>query len=167
MCCDCFLSCPGPAVRGSCVWPSVLSCRLLVGGVNDWEHLVSLEHLRNGCLSHSSLSVHRSPFYQFAWLWLYKHSSSCSLIACFLKVLVKSASLPLLVMAHELGMKKNPTKILQSLYMDVETSPHMDDFFKEAINCKATDDSNTYSIRLHRKSGQSHQFKVGSQGKKW
>lgn len=59
--------------------------------------------------------------------------------------MVKSASLPLLVMAHELGIKKK-IKILQSLYMDVETSPHIDDFFKEAINCKATDDSNTYSI---------------------
>lgn len=158
VCCDCSLSFPGPAVRVSCVWPSVLSCRLLVGGVNDWEHLVSLEHLRNGCLSHSCLSVHRSPFYQFAWPWIYKHSSSCSLIACFLKVLVKSASLPLLVMAHELGMKKT-TKILQSLYMDVETSPHMDDFFKEAINRKATDDSNTYQDN-------DISFKVGSRGKK-
>lgn len=62
-------------------------------------------------------------------------------------------------MAHELGMKKT-TKIQQSLYMDVETSPHMDDFYiKEAINRKATDDSNTYQ--------DNHiSFKVGSRENK-
>lgn len=43
--------------------------------------------------------------------------------------------------------------------MDVETSPHMDDFFKEAINCKATDDSNTYQDN-------DISFKVGSREKK-